>query len=129
MKKITIIALLLSVTLSSCSENDNDLVANSKQDLENACTATNPLEVKWMQDLITELNCGEYACKVSILKSEYEEETVFYIQMTDPLCNGVDEIILYNCTGKKLKEFTIEESWEFINSPGRQVEEMFSCNG
>jgi hypothetical protein len=127
MKKFILFALFFSVTIISCTNNDEG-IADSQLEVQNACTAEKPLELEWMQDLITELNCGEYACKVAILKSEYEGETVFYIQMTDPLCNGFDEITLYNCTGKKVESFSMEESMEFVNSPGREVEEIFSCN-
>ena len=128
MKKFILLTLFFSATIISCTNNDDEVIADSQLEVQNACTAENPLELEWMQDLITELNCGEYACKVAILKSEYEGETVFYIQMTDPVCNGFDEITLYNCTGKKVESFSMEESMEFVNSPGREVEEIFSCN-
>ena len=129
MKKFILLTLFFSATIISCTNNDDEVIADSQLEVQNACTAENPLELEWMQDLITELNCGEYACKDAILKSEYESETVFYIQMTDPVCLGFDEITLYNCTGKKVESFSIEESREFVNSPGREVEEIFSCNG
>ena len=129
MKKFILLTLFFSATIISCTNNDNEVIADSQLEVQNACTAENPLELEWMQDLITELNCGEYACKVAILKSEYESETVFYIQMTDPVCLGFDEITLYNFTGKKVESFSIEKSREFVNSPGREVEEIFSCNG
>ena len=129
MRKFILLTLFFSATIISCTTNNDEVNADAQLDIQNACTAENPLELEWMQDLITELNCGEYACKVAILKSEYESETVFYIQMTDPVCLGFDEITLYNCTGKKVESFSIEESREFVNSPGREVEEIFSCNG
>jgi hypothetical protein len=75
------------------------------------------------------LNCGEYACKVSILKSQYEGETVFYTLTNDSLCNSVGVRDLYNCFGKKVKEFTVEESRQFSNIPNREVKVIFSCNG
>jgi len=128
MRKFILLTLFFSATIISCTTNNDEVIADAQLDIQNACTAENPLELEWMQDLITELNCGEYACKVAILKSEYESETVFYIQMTDPVCLGFDEITLYNCTGKKVESFSIEESREFVNSPGREVEEIFSCN-
>ena len=128
MKKFILLTLFFSATIISCTNNDDEVIADSQLQVQNACTAEKPLDLEWMQDLITELNCGEYACKVAILKSVYESETVFYIQMTDPVCLGFDEITLYNCTGKKVESFSIEESREFVNSPGREVEEIFSCN-
>lgn len=128
MRKIAIILLLSTVILSSCSENDKDLIADAKQDLENTCAATNPLEVKWMQDLITDLNCGEYACKVAILKSEYQGKIVFFSLINDPLCNAIGARELYNCDGDIIKKLTPEESIEFLNNPNHKVEEIFSCN-
>ena len=120
--------VLLVPLLFSCTEDGNEVIANSQIELENACTAEDPLAIGWMQDLKEELHCGEFSCEVSIIKSEYEGETVFYIQMTDPLCFGFDEITLYSCTGKKVESFTIEESREFVNSSGREIEEIFICN-
>ena len=125
----SLLFVLLVTLLFSCTEDGNEVIANSQIELENACTAEDPLAIGWMQDLKEELHCGEFSCEVSIIKSEYEGETVFYIQMTDPLCFGFDEITLYSCTGKKVESFTIEESREFVNSPGREIEKIFICNG
>ena len=129
MKKFILFALFFSVTIISCTNNDDEVIADSKLEVQNACTAEKPLDLEWMQDLITELNCGEYACKVAILKSEYEGETVFYTLVNDPRCNSVGVRHLYNCFGKRVKEFTDEESRAFSNNVEREVEEIFSCNG
>ena len=109
--------------LVSCSDQDDEAI-----DLQSACTAEDPLEPEWMQVLIAELECGKYSCRVSVLTTTYEGETVFYTQMTDPLCNGVNQVDLYNCVGEKIEEFTIEESGEFINNHGNEAEEIFFCN-
>ncbi|WP_373056091.1 hypothetical protein [Zunongwangia sp. H14] len=129
MKKINVLILIISIIMVSCSNDDQETAADVQVKTQNACTAENPLTLDWMQDLIGELNCGEYACKIAILKSEYNSETVFYIQMTDPVCFGFDEIDLYNCIGEKVKEFNLEESREFVNNPAHEPEEIFSCNG
>ena len=129
MKKLILLTLFFSTTIISCTNNDDEVIADSKLEVQNACTAEKPLDLEWMQDLITELNCGEYACKVAILKSEYEGETVFYTLVNDPRCNSVGVRHLYNCFGKKVKEFTDEESRAFSNNVEREVEEIFSCNG
>ena len=126
-EKVLLFSLFFPL-IFSCTKKENEIIADSQLEIQNAYTAEKPVELEWMEDLITELNCGEYACKVAILKSEYEGETVFYIQMTDPVCNGFDEITLYNCMGKKVESFSIEESMEFVNNSGREVEEIFSCN-
>ena len=129
MKKFILFALFFSVTIISCTNNDNEVIADSQLEAQNACTADKPLELEWMEDLITELNCGEYACKVAILKSEYEGGTVFYTLINDPRCNSVGVKHLYNCFGKKVKDFTDEESRAFSNNVEREIEEIFSCNG
>ena len=129
MKKLILLTLFFSATIISCTNNDDEVIADSQLQVQNACTAEKPLDLEWMQDLITELNCGEYACKVAILKSEYEGETVFYTLVNDPRCNSVGVRHLYNCFGKKVKEFTDEESRAFSNNVEREVEEIFSCNG
>ncbi|WP_282018368.1 hypothetical protein [Salegentibacter mishustinae] len=129
MKKLILLTLFFSATIISCTNNDDEVIADSQLEVQNACTAEKPLDLEWMQDLIIELNCGEYACKVAILKSEYEGETVFYTLVNDPRCNSVGVRHLYNCFGKKVKEFTDEESRAFSNNVEREVEEIFSCNG
>ena len=128
MKKVLLFSLLFTL-IFSCTKEENGVIANSEFETENACTAGEPLELNWIQDLKEELNCGEYACEVSILKSEYESETVFYVQMTDPLCYGFSEIDLYNCNGEIIKEFTKEESSSFVNNEEHEFEKIFSCNG
>lgn len=127
MKKIITLALIIAAMVS-CSENDNEETANLQADIQNACTAENPLELKWMQDFIAELECGKYSCRVSIIKTTYEGETVFYKQMTDPICNGVDEIDLYNCVGEVIEEFDVETSREFLDNNRNESEEIFFCN-
>ncbi|MDX1720663.1 MAG: hypothetical protein R3353_10900 [Salegentibacter mishustinae] len=127
-EKVLLFSLFFPL-IFSCTKKENEIIADSQLQVQNACTAEKPLDLEWMQDLITELNCGEYACKVAILKSEYEGETVFYTLVNDPRCNSVGVRHLYNCFGKKVKEFTDEESRAFSNNVEREVEEIFSCNG
>ncbi|WP_324719259.1 hypothetical protein [Salinimicrobium sp. HB62] len=127
MKKITF-TLFLYTILVSCSGSDDEVIDSSALILQNACTGENPVELEWFQNLIAELGCGEYSCRVSILKTTYEGETVFYKQVTDPLCNAVNEIDLYNCKGEIIEEFDPEESREFINNRGSEAEEIFFCN-
>ncbi|MDT0685972.1 hypothetical protein [Autumnicola psychrophila] len=128
--KIVLACLLFVLGIvTSCDYEDEAMDdINVQAELQNACTVENPLELEWMQELIDKLHCGNYACKVAILKSQYAGETVLYIQMVDPLCFGFEKIDLYSCNGEKVKEFTLEESREFVNSLEREAEEVFSCN-
>ncbi len=93
MRKFILLTLFFSATIISCSNNNDEVIADSQLEVQNACTAAEPLALDWIQDLKEELNCGEYACEVSILKSEYEGETVFYVLVTDPLCNSAGESV------------------------------------
>ena len=128
MKKAIIFPLfLLAFAISGCNQDD-DVIDDLQLELQNACTAEDPLELEWMQDFVETLECGKYSCRVSIMKSTYNGESVFYELMTDPLCNGVNEIKLYDCYGNVIKEFNIDESSKFINSYGNEAEEIFSCN-
>ncbi len=127
----SLLFFLLLILLFSCSKDENKVIANSEIELQNACKAEDPLAIDWMQDLKEELHCGEYFCEVSIVKSEYEGETVFFILVTDPLCNASGVRNLYNCYGEIIKEFTAEESSIFLNDSGVEAdfEILFSCNG
>ncbi|MDX1720664.1 MAG: hypothetical protein R3353_10905 [Salegentibacter mishustinae] len=128
MKKFILLILFFLATIISCTNNDDEVIADSQLEVQNACMAAEPLALDWIQDLKEELNCGEYACEVSILKSEYEDETVFYVLVTDPLCNSAGVRYLYNCFGEIIKEFTVEENAAFLNDLDREVETIFSCN-
>ncbi|MDT0688157.1 hypothetical protein RM549_00045 [Salegentibacter sp. F188] len=129
MKKVLACLLFVSGMVTSCDYEGEEVdQINVQAELQNACSAEDPLEMDWVQELISGLNCGDYACEVAILKSQYEGETVFYIQMIDPLCYGFEKIDLYDCSGEKIKEFTLEESREFVNHPEHEAESIFSCN-
>ena len=127
MKKILLLFIL--AILASCSDNNDEVIVNSEIEIQNACTAQEPLDLEWIKQLITELKCGEYSCKVSILKSKYEGEIVYYTEVTDGLCNSQVQYKFYNCNGKIVKELNNEESVVYYNLSGREVEEIFSCNG
>lgn len=129
MKRLLTVVALFSLLLTSCSDDSMEGMNTLHENTKNACTAENPMELEWMQGLKQELHCGEFSCKVSIFKSEYDGETVFYIAMTDPLCNGVLMVDLYNCSGDKVKELTREESRDFVFNHENESEEIFSCNG
>ncbi len=127
----SLLFILLVTLVFSCTEDENKVNANSEIELQNACTAEEPLAIDWMQDLKEELHCGEYSCEVSIVKSEYEGETVYFILVTDPSCNASGVRNLYNCYGEIMKELTGEESSIFLNDLGveTEFEILFSCNG
>ncbi len=46
------------------------------------------------------------SCETSIIKGTYYNETVIFIALTDPLCDGIDRPTLYCCDGTAIKTFT-----------------------
>ena len=95
-KFISLAAIML--TLSSFSCNDD------KKDDTNACTASEPMDVPWIAQLKGSMtNC---TCEISIIKGTYEGQTVFFIALTDPVCDGIDTPTLYSCHGKPIRSFT-----------------------
>jgi hypothetical protein len=58
-------------------------------------------------------NCS---CITSVLTGTYEAQTVFYVAVTDPLCNGIFAPTLYNGDGEVVRVFknTLEEQDEFF---------------
>lgn len=126
MKKIVFL-VALSIVIISCSSDDSKV-----QDLQEASLVFNcedsPEGSEWYQNLIDSMDCGQYSCKISLLQSTYQGQTVFYTQITDELCFTQVKYTLYNCEGKVVKEMTVEESREYLNNSNREVEELFSCN-
>jgi hypothetical protein len=72
---------------------------------ENACNTDNPLEnidwLKAMKDSLT--NCS---CQISIVQGTYRNHPVFYLALTDPLCDGILIPTLLDCNGKVVKQYT-----------------------
>jgi hypothetical protein len=92
MKKLIIIIGFL-ILLLSCEKNDK------------TCNCNDPLkDLVWLQELKTSLtNC---TCEMSVIQATYNNQTVFYTAMTDPLCNSnIQTYILYDCTGNTIKSY------------------------
>jgi len=98
MRKI-IGVMLITLTIGSVSCNDEDKLAT------NACTPTVSIDdVPWIAALKkTMTNC---TCEISIIKGTYQGQTVIFIALTDPSCDGIDTPVLYNCVGNEIKTFT-----------------------
>ena len=90
MKK-TFILFITIFFAASCGKDEN----TSKS----TCDLTNPIEeLSWLKEMKnTMTNCS---CEMSIVQATYNNQTVFYTMMIDPLCDGVQTIILYDCEGK-----------------------------
>jgi hypothetical protein len=91
MSKLIVIFTFL-VLILSCEKSDN------------SCNFNDPLkDLKWLSDLKSSLvNCP---CEISILQASYKGQTVFYVAMSDPLCDGIFPIDLRNCHGDVVKSY------------------------
>ena len=89
--------IILTIGSLSCTEEKNVE--------SNACTTTESIDkVPWIADLKKSMtNC---TCEFSLVKGTYKGETVFFIILTDPRCDGIDTPTLYNCNGQAIKSFT-----------------------
>lgn len=84
----------------SCDDND---------DRSQTCTFNDSIDsYPWIVELKhTMTNCS---CELSIIQGTYRQQTVLFIALTDPLCNGIDTPILYNCEGQPIKSFSSSAS-------------------
>jgi hypothetical protein len=99
MKHILVISVFL-VLLFSC---EKDL---------NTCDSENPLEeIAWLSDLKASItNC---TCEVSIFQAKYNKGTVFYVAITDPVCNSIFNADLRDCSGNIVKNYpNADETFE-----------------
>jgi hypothetical protein len=99
-----------------------------KRDDENKtkCDVNNPLEeLQWLTDIKNSLtNCS---CDVSILQGTYKEVTVFYIMVTDPVCNSVFHVVLWDCNGDFVKEYKPGEDDLFF-AEVELVDNIYTCS-
>jgi hypothetical protein len=89
--------MIAAFLLFGCDENEYEAT--------NACVSEDPMSVEWVQELKKSLtNC---VCETSIIKGKYLDETVFYVAVTDPVCNSVFAPTLYDCSGTIIKKFIV----------------------
>jgi len=95
MKKYSLFFLILILVLG-CEKVDKTC---------NCKNLVNPVEeLTWLKELKASFtNC---TCQESIIQASYNKQTVFYSIMNDPLCDGVQNIILLDCAGDTLKTYT-----------------------
>jgi len=92
-----IVFLLFAIVIISCQDD--------REAQNTVCTDIESIEqTPWLVELKNSItNCS---CEVSIIKGEYERQTVFFVALTDPLCNGINSPSLFNCEGKVVRSFT-----------------------
>ena len=112
--KTKILIALLSITLLSC-----------KKETQNACKCNNPIEnVSWMKELKGSMT--QCACEMSIIQGTYNQQTVFFIAGTDPLCNGIDTPVLFDCNGNIVRSFNTCDYLDFYKLVTRN-KVLFRC--
>jgi hypothetical protein len=89
-KHMMIIAIVFMIF--SCEKN------------EKICNCDNPLtDLAWLNNLKSSItNC---TCRMSIVQANYNKQTVFYVIMNDPVCDGVININLFDCKGEFVKNY------------------------
>jgi hypothetical protein len=94
------ILLVLLIQTVSCNDECEDT---------KVCTLTGSIDdIPWIVELKESMtNC---TCEVSIIKGTYNGETVIFIALTDPVCNGINAPTLYNCEGQEIRSFTNSEA-------------------
>lgn len=95
MSKILYGIFICGFILAGCEKNKDTIPE---------CNVENPIEkLAWLKDVKDSFtNC---TCQISIFQGKYKEQTVFYVMMNDPLCNGVFHVVLWDCNGDFVKEY------------------------
>ncbi len=116
--KNNLFVLVLFMILISCSKDENE------SSFSNACNSDNPLEISWLKEIKNSLqNC---TCEISIIQGTYDDQTVFFTALTDPLCDGIDTPTLFDCEGNAVRTFTINDYQDFYNQVTRD-EALYRC--
>ena len=91
MKK-TVFLLFAIIFFFSCEKYDN------------TCNCKDPIEdLPWLKEVKTSFtNC---ICRLSIIQATYNDQTVFYSIMNDPLCDGYYPVFLRDCDGDTIKVY------------------------
>ena len=108
--------LIFAATLFSCNCEDDDDPAI------NACISSDAInEIPWLINLKNSIdNCS---CQTSVMKGTYGLQTVYFVLMNDPLCNGIGTIDLFNCKGEPVGTIELAEFAE----QGKIDTVLYSC--
>lgn len=112
MKKLILIFVVIVLTMS-CEKNDN------------TCDCKDPLEdLAWLNELKSSFtNC---TCQMSIFQATYNNQTVFYAIMNDPLCNSNGSTVLSDCNGNSIKVYESPLGDTFSNEVTDR-KELYTC--
>ena len=104
--KAWLFILIIPFVFTTCSKVEKDT--------QNACNSSNPLEdVTWLKTIKNTLtNCS---CELSIIQGTYNNKTVYFVALTDALCDGISMPTLYDCNGKVVRVFNETDYQDFYN--------------
>lgn len=90
------------------------IIFSCQKETQNACKSSNPIDdVTWIKAIKNSLtNC---TCEISIIEGTYDNKTIFYTQLTDPVCNGIFSATLFDCNGKVVRIFKQSDYDDFFN--------------
>ena len=116
MRKIFYFIFVLGLILPGCGKSETTIPE---------CNVVNPLdELGWLKDVKNSLtNC---TCQISILQGKYRGKTVFYIMNTDPVCNSVFHVILWDCNGDVVKEYKPGQ-FDTYSQEVELVDNIYTC--
>jgi len=116
MKHLFTIFVFLFLIASCSKENDQN---------KQICNLADPInELPWLKEIKNSLtNCS---CQISILQATYNEQTVFYTAMNDPLCNSILTYTLYNCDGKVVEVITSDKIQNF-HAKVTEIKNLYVC--
>ena len=111
--------LVFLILITACNNDDclETSVCPTKETLD---------DFPWIVEMKNSItNCS---CEVSIIKGSYKGKDVFYVAMTDALCNGMNTPTLFDCEGNEIISFTssTEDQKVFIENV-TTVEVLFRC--
>ena len=107
----------LAFLLVNCGKDEKSSV--------NDCNTENPIEeLSWLKTVKDSLT--DCPCQISIMQGTYMDQTVYYLALTDPLCDGIAIPTLFNCSGKAVKQYTQDNYMDFSNQV-RFDSVLYSC--
>ena len=115
MKIITPYLFLILLFVCSCDKEDDI----------SECNVENPIEeLKWLADIANSLDGCQF--KQTIFKARYNKGTVFFKLINDPLYDGVQTTVLWNCKGDTVKEYGPNSPVSVLEEVENR-EEIFTC--
>jgi hypothetical protein len=117
MKHIIVFFLICGLVIISCEKSENSIPE---------CKVENPIEeLTWLIDVKNSItNC---TCQISILQGTYKEKIVFFMMNTDPVCNSVFHVTLWDCNGNVVKEYKPGEFDDYSNEV-KSLKNIYTCS-